>query len=204
MARRFRRFLKVLLTFAILAAVLYLSRPWWLRGLGHALVHDDGPARSDIAVVLAGDFAGTRILKAADLVRQGAVPVALVDGPPGIYGINEATLAIQFIVAKGNPPDWFIPFPIHATSTREEAYLVIPELQRRHIHSYLLVTSDFHSGRARRIFLAAQRALGCDAVMRTVAAHSSDFNADTWWHSREGRKGAFTEWCKTIATALGL
>jgi uncharacterized SAM-binding protein YcdF (DUF218 family) len=202
-ARRPSRFLKFLAVLAVLAIGLYLARPLWLRALGQALVHDDGPAKADIAVVLGGDYTGARIEKGAGLVRQGYVPVVLVDGPSGFYGTYESALAIQYIVAKGNPAEWFINFPIKASSTQKEAALVLPELQRRHVHSYLLVTSDFHSGRAGRIFRAAQRALGYDATMRIVVSHGSDFNADTWWHFREGKKAAFLEWCKTIATALG-
>ncbi|HEV2446139.1 MAG TPA: YdcF family protein [Candidatus Sulfopaludibacter sp.] len=187
----------------LLAAVLYLARPLWLRALGHALVYADGPAKADIAVVLAGDYTGHRIDRAADLVRKSYVPVVLVDGPHDFFGANESTLAIRYEVGKGNPAAWFIDFPIQATSTEAEANLVVPELQRRNIHSYLLVTSDFHSARAARIFRAAQRKLGYDAAMRVVVSHGRDFGPDNWWQSREGKKAAFLEWCKTIATALG-
>ena len=45
----------------VVAAIGYLSRPWWLPVFGYALVHDDGPMKADIAVVLAGDGFGNRI-----------------------------------------------------------------------------------------------------------------------------------------------
>ena len=203
MAHRPSRFLKFLLALVLLAAILYLARPLWLRALGRALVDDEGPAKADIAVVLAGDYTGHRIDQAAGLVRKGYVPVVLVDGPPDFFGGHESTLAIQYEVAKGSPAAWFIDFPIQATSTQAEANLVVPELRRRNIHSYLLVTSDFHSARAARIFRATQRQLGYDAAMRVVVSHGRDFNPDNWWQSREGKKAAFIEWCKTVATALG-
>jgi uncharacterized SAM-binding protein YcdF (DUF218 family) len=201
--RRFARFLKFLFILAVAAVIVYLARPLWLRGLGHALVHDDGPAKADIAVVLAGDYYGDRIEKAAGLVRQGYIPAVLVDGPPGFYGMNESTAAINYVVRKGNPAQWFIDFPIQANSTHEEAEKVLPELRRRNVHSYLLVTSDFHSGRARRIFRAEAQKMGYNPEMRVVIAQGPDFNPDTWWHSREGKKAAFFEWCKTLGTALG-
>jgi len=202
-ARRFLRYLKFLLALAALLLVLYLARPLWLRALGHALVHDDGPAKADIAIVLAGDYLGHRMDKAADMVRQGYVPAVIVDGPTGFYGTNESTIAIQYVVAKGNPAAWFIDLPIKATSTQEEASQIVPELRRRNIRSYLLVTSDFHSGRAARIFRATQRALGYNAAMRVVVAHDEEYGPDDWWHTREGKKAVFFEWAKTIGMALG-
>ena len=203
MARRPFRFLKFILALMALVLVLYFARPLWLRALGHALVHDDGPAKADIAVVLAGDYYGHRIQKAADLVREGYVPVVLVDGPPGVYGTHESALAIQFIVAKGYPPNWFIDFFLQAHSTQEEATLVLRELRRRNVHSYLVVTSDYHSARSARVFRAVQRSMGYDATMRMVVARDEDFTPDHWWYTREGKKTTFLEWTKTIASALG-
>lgn len=203
MARRFLRFLKFLCALAVALAILYISRPLWLRALGNALVHNDGPAKADIAVVLAGDYTGSRIQRAAELVRQGYVPAVLVDGPAGFYGENESTLAIRYIVSKGYPAAWFIDFPIHATSTQQEADLVIPELRRRNVHSYLLVTSEFHSARAGRIFRATQKAMGYAAAMRVVTAPGPEYGPDNWWRAREGKKAAFIEWAKTFGTALG-
>lgn len=187
---------------AALSVVVYLTSPAWLRAIGHALEHDDGPAKADIAVVLAGDYFGARIDKAADLVRKGYVPAVLVDGPR-YYGIRESTAEIQYEVGKGAPATWFIDFPVNAASTLEEAQAVLPELQRRGVHSYLLVTSDYHTGRAGRVFRSVQRAMNYTPALRVVASHGSDFNADCWWQTRTGRKTAFLEWWKTFGTMAG-
>ena len=58
------------------------------------------PGKADIAVVLAGDYWGHRLFNGAELVKQGYVPLVLVSGPPGFYGVNEADAAIQFAVDK--------------------------------------------------------------------------------------------------------
>ena len=42
--------------------------------MGVWLVRDAAPVHADIAVVLGGDAYGHRILRAADLVKQGFVP----------------------------------------------------------------------------------------------------------------------------------
>lgn len=201
--RRFSFFLKFALALVAVAVIVFLARSLWLPLAGYALIRNDGPAKADIAVVLAGDFFGHRIEKAAQLVKQGYVPAVLVSGPPGAYGRNESDLALEFIEHEGYPPQWFIPFPDPAHSTREEAGFVLPELRRRDIHSFLLVTSDFHSARAARTFLAVERALGYAPQMRVVAAADEHFNPNSWWRDREAQKTVFIEWSKTIATALG-
>jgi uncharacterized SAM-binding protein YcdF (DUF218 family) len=202
-ARRSFR-LKFLLSLLLLAAVVFLARDVWLGALGRALVHDDGAGKAEIAVVLAGDNWGCRLTKGAELVRQGYVPRVLVSGPPGFYGVNEADAAIQFATSKGYPAEWFIPLRHTGLSTREEADAVLDNLKQRNIHSFLLVTSNYHTGRARRIFLNTEHRLGGGPDLRTVASDDKFFNAANWWHSREGVKIVFLEWTKTLATAFGI
>jgi uncharacterized SAM-binding protein YcdF (DUF218 family) len=194
---------KAALVFLLLCVVVYLARELWLPWFGSALIHEDGPAKADIAVVLAGDVWGNRILRGAELVKEGYVPAVLVSGPPGFYGLNEADAAIRFAVSKGCRPEWFIPFHHEAFSTRDEAAVTLDELRRRNVHSFLLVTSDYHTARARRIFLALERANGGGPTLRTVAAPDRFFRAAAWWHSREAQKIVLLEWMKTVATATG-
>jgi len=182
----------------------FLFRSLWLPVLGLALVHDDGPAKADFAVSLGGDYYGQRVEKAAALVRAGYVPRVLVSGPTVIYGVNERDLAIAFIVRQGFPQEWFSAIPGHALSTREEAHEVLAELRRRNAQSLLLVTSDYHSGRAARTFRAVAREMGYTPRMRTVVAPNRYFQIATWWRSREGQKTVFVEWWKTVAAVFGI
>jgi uncharacterized SAM-binding protein YcdF (DUF218 family) len=186
-----------------IAGLLALTGSWWLPALGWGLVHDDGPSRADIAVVLAGDYYGHRILKAAELVQQGYVPAALISGPRGFYGQHECELAIAFAVRKGYPEKWFIPFPDDALSTHDEAAVILPALRQRNVHRLLLITSNYHTARALRIFRAANRAQGGSIEIHAVAAPDEYFRPGSWWRSRQGQKIALEEWEKTIATAAG-
>ena len=201
--RRGFRFQFVLLLL-LLVVVVYLARDVWLGALGSALVHDEGAGKAEIAVVLAGDSWGYRLTKGAELVRQGYVPLVLVSGPPAFYDVNEADAAIHFAIVRGYPAEWFIPLYHTAMSTREEATAVLDALQQRHIHSALLVTSDYHSARAGRIFRAVERQRGGGPDLRMVASRDRFFSAAGWWHNREGQKTAFMEWSKTVATVFGL
>jgi uncharacterized SAM-binding protein YcdF (DUF218 family) len=182
----------------------YLSKGLWLPWFGYALVHDDGPAKADCAVVLAGDPRGNRIARGGDLVRQGYVPYVLVSGPPGFYGHNEADLAIDLMVSKGYPREWFIPIRHQGLSTRAEAEVFYAEFERRNVHSFLLVTSNFHTARARRTFLAQAKLHPGAPGFRTVSAPDRFFHPQDWWRNREGEKTVLTEWLKTFGHAAGL
>ena len=199
MAGRKRLLLQWLLPVLVLAA-LWFAHPLWLSALAGYLVRAEEPVEADIAVVLAGDFLGERVIQGAELVRQGFTGSVLVSGPGGLYGYNEAELAIPFAVRAGYPEAWFVPLSHQALSTREEAAAVIPELRRRGVRSCLLVTSNYHSRRAGGIFRAAAPEL----EFRVIAAGDRWFRPDAWWRSREGQKRFVMEWMKTIAGWCGV
>ena len=201
-----RRFpaLKLTIAAVVLLVALVLTRTFWLTALGEALIHDDGPAKADIAVVLAGDHWGNRILTAANLVRSDYVPRVLVSGPPGFYGANECYPAIAYAVRQGYPAEWFIPAAHDELNTRDEVRVLLEVLRRRNVHNFLLVTSNFHTARSRRLFLLAERAMGGGPEMRVVAAPDRFFKADSWWRTRESQKTFLMEWLKTIAGPLGI
>jgi uncharacterized SAM-binding protein YcdF (DUF218 family) len=198
------RSLRIFAVLAVAAVLLLLAtHGLWLRAVARVLIRDQGPAPSDIAVVLGGDPYGHRIVKAAELVRQHYVPAVLVSGPGNIYDLYESDLAIPFAVKRGYPPNWFIPCRHDAVSTETEAWAVIPELRRLGVRRILLVTSDYHTARAGRIFRAVARAAGSPLEIRTVAAPDEFFTVDSWWRSRQGAKTLFLEWSKTAARLVG-
>jgi uncharacterized SAM-binding protein YcdF (DUF218 family) len=197
--------LRRLAVVAAFFALLFVAVPRvLLPAAGRALVHEESPEKADLAVVLAGDYRGNRISKGADLVRAGYVPAVLVSGPNGFYGQHESDYEVAYAIRRGFPASWFIAFPHDALSTREEATLVLAELRRRDVHRFLLVTSNFHTARATRLFRAAERAEGGGPEFRTIAAPDQYFQPDSWWHSREGSKTAFFEWTKTLTSAVGM
>ena len=59
-----------------------------LSFLGRYLVYSLPPQSADIILVLAGDFYGPRVLKAAELAKQGYAPVVLISGGPYQRGIE--------------------------------------------------------------------------------------------------------------------
>jgi uncharacterized SAM-binding protein YcdF (DUF218 family) len=184
----------------LLAAAIFLFRTVWLTWLGDFLVVDQPPFQADMIAVLGGDLRGTRILKAAELCRQGYAPLVLVSGAGNIYGLHESDLAIRWAVQHGYRGDLFIPFHYPAESTRDEEQAVIRELRARHVKRVILVTSNFHTRRASLIF----RQLAPDIALGVVASPDQYFSGNGWWKTREGEKTMLFEWTKTVSDWFGI
>ena len=197
MKRAFRILATVLLAVLVLGLIFHSAV---LAGLGSYLVKADAPEKADIALVLAGDAEGNRILAAAQLVRRGYVSKILVSGPSGIYGLHECDLAIPFAVKAGYPESYFLHFENDARSTKDEARDATARLHQLGAHKILLVTSDYHTRRAGKIF----RAAAPDLQFVVVAAPDTNFTPGGWWHNRQGEKTAFTEWVKTVTEPFGI
>lgn len=192
-----KKFALVLAAAVLLAAVFHTAI---LTALGSYLVKAGPPQKADIVIVLAGDASGHRILKAAQLVREGYASKVVVSGPEGQYDYAECDLAIPFAVKRGYPESYFLHFENRAHSTKEESEALVPELRRLGAKSVLLVTSDYHTRRASKIF----RKAGPDLTFYPVAADAPYFSPAGWWKNREGQKLFAIEWMKTVAEWFGV
>jgi uncharacterized SAM-binding protein YcdF (DUF218 family) len=182
---------------AALVLVVLLHGPIF-GALGAYLVQDEPPQHADVAFVLAGDGTGNRIFKAAQLVRDGYAPKVIVSGPV-IYGQHECDLAIAMAERAGYPAAYFQHFEHEAHSTAEEAQDAASLLRSMGARHVLLVTSDFHTRRAKKMFRAAMP----DITFEVVAARDEHFTPRAWWRDREGRKTFLIEWMKTVASWFG-
>jgi uncharacterized SAM-binding protein YcdF (DUF218 family) len=186
----------IILLFAI---GVYATRITWMEAMGQYLVETDPPAKSDMIVVLGGDWFGNRILKAAELSKQGYAPHVLVSGGGYLYGKYEGDMAVPFAVSHGYDEKIFIKLLYPSSSTRDEAKAVIPELRRLGVKKYILVTTEFHTRRAGKIF----RELAPDLELRVVPSPDT-LHWNNWWREREGRKTFLMEWTKTVTSTVGL
>jgi uncharacterized SAM-binding protein YcdF (DUF218 family) len=178
----------------VVLLVVWLYPPI-LAAFGNFLVQAGPPEKADIIVVLAGDGFGHRILKAAELVKEGFAPQALISGPYGMYGNYECDLAIPFAVKAGYPESYFLHLEHRARSTADEAQVVVEKLRAMGLKRVLLVTSNYHTRRSGRIFHRAAP----DLDIFVVSAPDEFFKPDSWWHDREARKIFLLEWTKTVA-----
>ena len=156
------------------------------------------PSNRDLIVVLGGDYFGDRILKGAELMREGYAPQLLASGGGEIYRHFESDLAIDFAVAHGYSRDRFISLHYAALNTVDEAAADIQELRRLHVHRYLVVTSAYHTARAGRIF----RRMAPDLEVHMIAAPNRYWAGGQWWKNREGRKVWLEETAETFADFL--
>lgn len=168
-----------------------------LNLLGSFIVDSQPPQKADLVLVLGGDFYGPRVIKGAELVRQHYAPFAVISGP--LYmGRPEGYWAIDFLVNKGYPRDFFQVFATTAESTIDEARALRGELSRRHVHRVLMVTSNYHSRRA-----AIVLGLFCPAVkFIPVPAPDGHYRAAQWWQDPSSRHLFLSEWSKILGSVF--
>jgi len=180
--------------------VLVLTHSLWLSWLGAYLIQSDAPFPAEIIVVIGGGRTGNRILKAAALAQEGYAPRVLVSGVDDIYGLHESDLEVMFAVRHGYDERLFQKLRVNPDSTAEEARDVAAELHRLGIRKYILVTSDYHTRRAGKMFRKATP----DMEVRVVSAPDPLFHVRDWWRDRQTQKVVLLEWSKTVAAVLGI
>ncbi len=118
---------------------------------GQWLVVDE-PRRSDVILVLAGET-GRRPERALQLLEQGYGRRVVIDVPAGatIFTFSAIELAKKYVQSLPRASDISI-CPIVGLSTKDETHDAGKCLAGEPAASVLLVTSDFHSRRALKIF----------------------------------------------------
>jgi uncharacterized SAM-binding protein YcdF (DUF218 family) len=186
---------------AALAVVIGLgAAPFWAPGLlqRYALwfrVNDPKP--SDAICILLGGFQ-VRPMRAAELYLRGYAPqVLIVDFPDDIfYGSMESQLARIMIRRTGVPDEDLVRIRARVTSTEEEARLYRDYAEKNGLKSLVVVTTAFHTRRARWIF---ERVFaGSGISLSFAAAFEPHINERNWFKSDEGLVVYFSETLKTI------
>jgi uncharacterized SAM-binding protein YcdF (DUF218 family) len=180
-----------LLTFVAFLAVLYLLRHPLLRAAGGFWVVEDPIAHSDAILVIGDDdFAGDRAFRAADLYRAGQSPEVVASGRRLRPYSSEAELISHDLVSDGVPSTAVIRFDHDATDTLDEARALRRLVVEKHWNRILLVTSNYHTRRARLIFTTV---FPPQVSIAVVPARDPAYDPDTWWEHRSGLKLFFME-----------
>ena len=159
---------------------------------------DGPPVKADAIIVLAGDGTGGRILKGAELGKEGYAPVVIASNGGYRYARTESGLAIEFAVGHGYPSELFLETAWQADSTVDEATQGIALLRARGAHKVLIVTNVWHTARAGRIY----RRLAPDLDIHMVGISDRAWDHGNWWRNRNGQKEFFLEFTKTLADYL--
>ena len=121
----------------VIGAVLVRESKAWLR-------EESVPARADVIVVLGGE-SGQRVIGAAELFHAGVAPRVFVSGE------GDCLLIERRLVMAGVPADR-IGHECQSGSTTENAQMTRQTLADQPVHSAVLVTSWYHTGRALNVF----------------------------------------------------
>jgi uncharacterized SAM-binding protein YcdF (DUF218 family) len=173
-----------LVVLIVLAVVLVYFAVYLLSHAGSFLIVH-APEHADVIVVLDDEWQ-----KAVELQRKGYAPKILLDAAVNswLYGRNEAELAREWVQTQKFGSMEVC--PVIASSTYAEVASVQQCLAPLHVHSVLLVVSNFDTRRALEIFRAR-----LPHYQWSVAASSAPFHfADQYWKHRAWAKTVLNAW----------
>ena len=164
--------------------VIYLVRHPLLRLAGGFWIVDDGPAYSDAIVILGDDnYGGDRAAKAAELFKAGWAPRVVASGRFLRPYASITDLEEHDLKNDGVPEQAIVRFQHHAANTKEEAEALRQLILQQGWKRILLVTSSYHTRRARYI---CARTFPAGTVLRVIPAPDSEYDPNHWWESRRG------------------
>jgi uncharacterized SAM-binding protein YcdF (DUF218 family) len=175
-----------LLFLLVFCFVLYAARRPLLRLAGESWVVEDPLQQSDALVLLSDDnFFADRATRASELYRQKLAPLVVASGRRLRPSAGVAELMEHDLIERGVPKDRIIRFPQDADNTREEALALRTLVTEKNWHSVIVVTSNYHTRRARYIF---QRIFPESITVRVASARDGGFDPEHWWENRKSLK----------------
>ena len=190
----------VLLLLIILAFAFHAQI---LTGIADYLIINDELQPADVIFLLSSDV-NTRPFRVAELYKQGLAPVIVIcraeDTPVVELGLvpNDTDIAVGVMEKLGVPPEKIIilTIPGGVTSTFDEAAAFRQYAEGNQVRRIILVTSAFHTRRARWI---VDKALsGLPITLETAAVPYADYNQTTWWQNETGLITLNNEYIKLI------
>lgn len=183
--------LLILLLLCFFAAIIYFARHPLLRTAAQFWIVQDRIEPADIIIVIGDDdFAAHRVAEAAALFRAGWAPQIVASGRMLRPYASLADFMARDLASQGVPESAIVQFSHRASNTLEEAEGLRVLISEKGWRRILLVTSNYHSRRARYIF---RKVLPASVRLEVAGASDPEFEPDNWWESRQGRKTFFLE-----------
>jgi len=175
----------------LLVILVYALRSQILTGVADLLIVNDSLQPADIIFVLNGDY-NTRPFRASVLYKQGFAPAVVMAQaemrPAEKLGLapNDTDVAIGVMKKLGVPPERIVVLPLEGgtTSTFDEAIALRQYIESNNIHSLILLTSAFHTRRAKWIF--ERELAGLPVRLEVAAVPYYGFDESNWWRSEDG------------------
>ena len=198
-------------SFKILSIFLLLFLIWIFLApfLAERLIVEKPLERADAILVLGGSSVYLeRTQKAAQLFKNGVAPKIFLtnDGTKAGWSKLEqrnppyVELAEKSLTEQGVPPDAIEILPGVVESTQDEANLLAETAKERKLKSLLIVTSAYHTRRAKRAFekVFTEKSLptqiGIQAAPTGIQTPSPSF----WWFSPQGWQTISSEYMKSL------
>lgn len=180
-----------LIVLVVFCFFIYIARHPLLRVAGGFWVVDETPKPSDAIVMLSDDnFHADRAAHAAELFKAGWAPRVIASGRLLRPYAGIAELEEHDLESDGVPESAIVKFPQSARNTREECTAIGQFAASHGWKKILLVTSTYHTRRARYI---CERVLPSGDTLIVSAARDSDYDPDNWWRTRQSTKLFFGE-----------
>jgi uncharacterized SAM-binding protein YcdF (DUF218 family) len=176
---------------AVLAILAFAFRSQILTSIADYLIVSDKLQPADVIVLLNSEV-DTRPFRASELYKQGLAPVIVIarsESTPTVdLGLvpNDTDISVAVMEKQGVPADKIIvlPFPGGVTSTFDEAAAIRQYVQAHQTRRIILVTSAFHTRRARWIF--EKTLAGLPVALELVAVPYAGFDQTNWWKNETG------------------
>jgi uncharacterized SAM-binding protein YcdF (DUF218 family) len=192
----------VLLCFILVCAVVYLARHPLMRFVAESWIVEDQLQSADAIVVLGDDnFYADRATRAAELFREGKAPLVVASGRRLRPSAGIAELMEHDLMERGVPKEKIVRFAHDADSTKEEADALLQLASDRKWHSVIVVTSNYHTRRARYIF---RHVFPREIAVRIASARDGDFDPERWWEKRKSIKKLTVEFAGMLAAIWDL
>jgi uncharacterized SAM-binding protein YcdF (DUF218 family) len=172
----------IFLAFTLFFLLIVLLHSFILGGLARFLVVQDKLEPADVILVLAGDGNGERVEEGVNLYKQGFAKKMLMSGGPIAWHLTSAEWMKKQAVALGVPAKNIL-LQGASKSTLEDLVYSLPIIMKHSFRSVILVTSPYHTRRAKRVFRKASAGSGIRVYAYPV--QDSEWKLDGWWLRHE-------------------
>jgi uncharacterized SAM-binding protein YcdF (DUF218 family) len=187
----------------LLLLLAFVSRARILTGIANYLIINDQLQPADAIFLLNSEY-DTRPFRASVLYQQGLAPVIVIarseNTPVVELGLlpSDTDLSVGVMEKLGVPAEKIIilPSPGGVTSTVDEAAAFRKYAEANQVRSFILVTSAFHTRRARWVFEKAFT--GMPVRLEMAAVPYRTFDQTNWWKDESGLITLNIEYVKLV------
>ena len=157
----------------ILIIVIILAAVIILKEAGNFLVINEKPVKSDVIIVLSGGGI-ERLEKGVELFKNGFAPYLMISNgqEDNLYeAAQKMGVPIDSLILENN-----------ANSTTENALFTTKVMEKQHLQSAIVVSSNYHM---RRVKSNYSKAISTSGVSITYCSVSDGgYDSSRWWATR--------------------